>query len=181
MRRVVITGLGTVSPLGCDMETVWKRLQAGESGIGPITKFDASAYGSRIAGEVSDFDPSVAVDRKAQRRMDEFSLFAMAAAKSAVEDSGIDFSAGDPTRKGVIVSSGIGGMRTLEVQAKSMLERGPSRCSPFMIPQMIINMAGGLIAIEYNCQGPNFAVVTACDFIFKNQFERIPKLDKSQP
>jgi 3-oxoacyl-[acyl-carrier-protein] synthase II len=162
MRRVVITGLGTVSPLGCDMETVWKRLQAGESGIGPITKFDASAYASRIAGEVSDFDPSVAVDRKAQRRMDEFSLFAMVAAKSAVEDSGIDFSAGDPTRKGVIVSSGIGGMKTLEVQAKSMLERGPSRCSPFMIPQMIINMAGGLIAIEYNCQGPNFAVVTAC-------------------
>ncbi|MDP6631706.1 MAG: beta-ketoacyl-ACP synthase II [Kiritimatiellia bacterium] len=162
MRRVVISGLGVVSPLGCDMPAVWQKLQAGESGIGPITKFDATDFASRIAGEVSDFDPSVAVDRKAQRRMDEFSLFALVAAKSAVEDSGIDFTAEDPTRMGVIVNSGIGGLQTLEVQQKSMLERGPSRCSPFMIPQMIINMAGGLIAIEYNCQGPNFAVVTAC-------------------
>jgi 3-oxoacyl-[acyl-carrier-protein] synthase II len=144
------------------MPAVWQKLQAGESGIGPITKFDATDFASRIAGEVSDFDPSVAVDRKAQRRMDEFSLFALVAAKSAVEDSGIDFTAEDPTRMGVIVNSGIGGLQTLEVQQKSMLERGPSRCSPFMIPQMIINMAGGLIAIEYNCQGPNFAVVTAC-------------------
>jgi 3-oxoacyl-[acyl-carrier-protein] synthase II len=144
------------------MPTVWQRLQAGESGIGPITKFDATDFTSKIAGEVSDFDPSVAVDRKAQRRMDEFSLFAVVAAKEAVEDSGIDLTVEDPTRMGVIVNSGIGGLQTLEVQQKSMLERGPSRCSPFMIPQMIINMAGGLIAIEYNCQGPNFAVVTAC-------------------
>lgn len=162
MRRVVVTGLGVVSPLGCDLSQVWQKLQAGESGIGPIEKFDAADFNSRIAGEVSDFDPSAAVERKAQRRMDEFSLFAMVAAKSAVEDAGIDFSAEDPTRVGTIVSSGIGGLQTLEVQAKSMLERGPSRCSPFMIPQMIINMAGGLIAIEYGCQGPNFAVVTAC-------------------
>ncbi len=162
MRRVVITGLGVVSPLGCDLPTVWQKLQAGESGLGLITKFDATDFGSKIAGEVSDFDPSEAVDRKAQRRMDEFSLFAMVAAKSAVEDSGIDFSAEDSTRMGVIVSSGIGGLQTLEVQAKSIRERGPSRCSPFMIPQMIINMASGLIAIEYGCQGPNFAVVTAC-------------------
>lgn len=162
MRRVVVSGLGVVSPLGCELSTVWNRLQAGESGIGPITKFDATDYDSRIAGEVSDLDVSVAVDRKAQRRMDEFSVFAMVAAKSAVEDSGLDISTEDPTRMGVIVSSGIGGLQTLEVQHKSLLERGPKRCSPFMIPQMIINMAGGLIAIEYNCQGPNFAVVTAC-------------------
>ncbi|NQU41358.1 MAG: beta-ketoacyl-ACP synthase II [Lentisphaerae bacterium] len=162
MKRVVVSGLGVVSPLGCDMAMVWQRLQAGASGIGPITKFDATDYASKIAGEVSDFDPSVAVEPKAQRRMDEFSLFAMVAAKEAMADSGLDIAAEDPTRMGVIVSSGIGGLQTLEVQHKSLMERGPGRCSPFMIPQMIINMAGGLIAIEYNCQGPNFAVVTAC-------------------
>lgn len=162
MRRVAITGLGVVSPLGCDVSRFWERMCAGESGIGPITKFDASEYASQIAGEVKEFDPDVAVDKKQQRRMDDFTLYAMCAAKSAVDHSGIDFGAEDPTRCGVVVASGIGGLRTLEVQSASLVERGPSRCSPFMIPMMIINIAGGMIAIEYNCKGPNFAIVTAC-------------------
>jgi 3-oxoacyl-[acyl-carrier-protein] synthase II len=163
MRRAVITGVGFVSPLGCDKAKVWERLQAGYSGVRPISIFDASAYDSRIAGEVFEYEPDSVVPPKQQRRMDDFSIYAMVAAHAAVKDCGFDFSTNpDPTRAGVVVSSGIGGLRTLEVQHKSLLERGPGRCSPFMIPEMIVNMAGGLIAIDFNCKGPNYAVVTAC-------------------
>jgi 3-oxoacyl-[acyl-carrier-protein] synthase II len=163
MRRAVVTGIGVVSPLGCDLKRFWERIREGRSGIRRITKFDAAKFESQIAGEVVEFDPDVAVDKKQQRRMDEFSILAMGAAKSAVTDSGLSLPGEeDPERVGVVVASGIGGLRTLEIQHASLVEKGPSRCSPFMIPQMIIDMAGGLIAIAYNAKGPNYACVSAC-------------------
>ena len=162
MRRAVITGIGIVSPLGCDLKVVWERLRAGQSGIRRIQKFDASKLEAQIAGEVAEFNPDLFVPKKEQRRMDEFSLFAMGAAKLAMADSGIDMATENPERVGAIVGSGIGGLQTLEVQHSILKEKGPSRCSPFMIPQMIGNMAGGLIAIEFNMKGPNYSVVSAC-------------------
>ena len=162
MRRAVITGMGVVSPVGSDLDGFWENIREGRSGIGPITKFDASAYGSRIAGEVKGFDADRFMDSKLQRRLDEYCHFAIGASKLAVEDAGLDMSVEDPTRVGVLVGSGVGGMQTLEAQHTVLMERGPGRCSPFMIPQMIVNMAGGIVAIELNCQGPNFAVVSAC-------------------
>ena len=162
MRRVAVTGIGVVSPVGSELQTFWTRIREGQSGIGPITKFDASRIDSRIAGQVKEFDPDAFVPKKEQRRMDEFSLFGMAAADMAVADAGLADDGGDQTRKGVVVGSGIGGLRTLEIQHSVLLEKGPSRCSPFMIPQMISNMAAGLIAIKHNFQGPNYSVVSAC-------------------
>jgi 3-oxoacyl-[acyl-carrier-protein] synthase II len=161
-RRAVITGLGLVTPLGCDIETFWSRLIEGRSGIRAITKFDASAFDSRIAGEVVEFDVDKFISRKDQRRMDPFCHYGVAAAKMAVADAGLDFSREDPWRVGVMLSSGIGGLYILFQQTKLYYERGPSRFSPFMIPQMIINMLPGLVAIEYGLKGPNFAVVSAC-------------------
>lgn len=160
--KAVITGMGVVSPLGCDLNAFWKRLCDGVSGIRTISNFDAAAMDSRIAGEVAEFDVDKFISKKEQRRMDPFCYFALAAAQMAVEDSGLNFAAEDLYRCGTIVGSGIGGLQTLELQHKTLLERGPSRCSPFMIPQMIINMASGLIAIAHQLKGPNFAVVTAC-------------------
>jgi len=162
LHKAVITGMGVVSPLGCDLNVFWKRLCDGVSGIRAISLFDASAMDSRIAGEVVEFDVDKFISKKEQRRMDPFCYFALAAAKMAVEDSGLNFDAEDLCRCGTIVGSGIGGLQTLEAQHKTLLERGPSRCSPFMIPQMIINMASGLIAIAHHLKGPNFSVVTAC-------------------
>ncbi len=162
MRRVVITGIGVVSPLGCELKTFWDRIKSGYSGIRRIQKFDASRLASQVAGEVIEFNPDVFVPKKEQRRMDEFSLFAMGAAKMAMADSGIDMKAENPERVGAIVGSGIGGLQTLEIQHSVLKEKGPDRCSPFMIPQMIANMAGGLIAIEFNMKGPNYSVVSAC-------------------
>jgi 3-oxoacyl-[acyl-carrier-protein] synthase II len=162
MRKAVITGIGVVSPLGSDVNTFWSRLTSGHSGIRRITKFDTTAYASQIAGEVVEFDVDKFVDRKEQRRMDEFSHFALGAAKLAIEDSGLNTSQMNPERIGVVVGSGIGGLQTLQVQYKILLEKGPSRCSPFMIPQMISNIASGLIAIQHNLQGPNYSVISAC-------------------
>lgn len=162
MRRAVITGIGVVSPLGCELKTFWDRLNSGYSGIKRIQKFDASRLAAQIAGEVVEFNPDLFVPKKEQRRMDEFSLFAMGAAKMAMADSGIDMKIEDPERVGAIVGSGIGGLQTLEAQHSVLKEKGPDRCSPFMIPQMIANMAGGLIAIEFNMKGPNYSVVSAC-------------------
>ena len=162
MRRAVITGMGVVSPLGCDLERFWERIRAGQSGVRPIEKFDASQYEVRIAGQVTEFDVNRFIDRKEQRRMDEFCWFAMGAASLAITDSGLNMSAETPERVGVIVGSGVGGLQTLEEQHTILREKGPSRCSPFMIPQMIVNMAGGLIAIKHNMKGPNFCVVSAC-------------------
>jgi 3-oxoacyl-[acyl-carrier-protein] synthase II len=162
MRRAVITGIGLVSPLGSDLEDVWGKLKAGQSGIRRIEKFDPSGSSSQIAGEVKDFNADEFIPRKERRRMDLFSQYAVAAAKLAVGDSGLECEKEDPNRMGAIVGSGIGGLETLETQHSILINKGPSRCSPFMIPQMISNMAGGLIAIEFNLRGPNYCTVTAC-------------------
>lgn len=162
MGRVVITGMGVVSPVGSKLDTFWQRIVAGTSGIGPITKFDASALPSRIAGEAKEFNKDEFVSAKEQRRMDDYSIYAIAASKMAMVDSGLDLSVEDPTGIGCIVGSGIGGLQTLEAQHSVLLDKGATRCSPFMIPQMISNMAAGLIAIEHGIQGPNYAVVSAC-------------------
>ena len=165
MRRVVVTGLGMVSPLGLDVESSWKALLAGECGIGPITEFDTSEFGCRIAGEVKNFDPAAGgMQAKEARRYDRYVQFAAAAATEALKDAGLDFvgnnEAGD--RAGCIIGSGIGGLETICVNYKAMLERGPRRISPFMIPGCIINMASGLVGIMKNLRGPNLATVTAC-------------------
>ena len=161
-RRVVVTGLGVVSPLGCAVETVWNRMVAGHSGVRPIQSFDAAAFDSRIAGEVVEFNVDDFIPKKEQRRMDPFCKYGLASARMAVIDSGLDFSKEDPWRAGVLVGSGIGGLQVLFQQSKVFMERGPSRFSPFMIPQMITNILSGLIAIEHGLRGPNFAVISAC-------------------
>ncbi|MEI6564365.1 MAG: beta-ketoacyl-ACP synthase II [bacterium] len=161
-RRVVITGLGVVSPLGSDLNVFWQRLCNGTSGIRRITKFDASAMATQIAGEVVDFDIDKYIGKKEQRRMDPFCHYAVAAAKMAVQDSGIQFASEDQDRCGCMVGSGVGGLITMEDQHSVLLNRGPDRCSPFMIPMMIVNMASGLVAIEHGLKGPNYCVVSAC-------------------
>ncbi|MFS8578692.1 MAG: beta-ketoacyl-[acyl-carrier-protein] synthase II, partial [Novibacillus thermophilus] len=134
--RVVITGMGVVSPLGNDKETFWDALLSGKSGIGPITHFDASQYPSRIAGEVKHFDPLNYMEKKDARRMDRFVQFAVAAAKMALEDAAFDMQSIDPDRVGVYIGSGIGGLNTWEEQHRILLEKGPRRVSPFFIPMM---------------------------------------------
>ena len=161
-RRVVVTGMGIVSPLGCSVEAVWQRLLAGESGIGPIRQMDATRYDSRIAGEVRDFDVDAFVSKREQRRMDPFTLFGIGAAKLAVADSGLDFGREDPYRTGVIIGSGIGGLHVLTDQVRVLDQRGPSRFSPFMIPQMIVDIVAGYVAIEYGLRGPNYCITSAC-------------------
>lgn len=161
-RRVVVTGLGVVTPLGCDVNVFWQRLCAGTSGIGKITRFDASAMATQIAAEVKEFEIDKYIPKKEQRRMDPFCHYAVAAGKLAMADSGIQMSAEDPHRVGCMVGSGVGGLITMEDQHSVLLQKGPDRCSPFMIPQMIVNMASGLIAIEHGMKGPNFCVVSAC-------------------
>ena len=161
-RRVVVTGMGVVSPLGCTLETFWSRLTAGQSGIRPITRFDASQYASKIAGEVVDFQIDEFIPKKEQRHMDPFCHYGVAASKLAVLDSGLDLAKIDPTRAGVLIGSGIGGLQVLLQQSQVLMNRGPSRFSPFMIPQMITNILAGMVAIEHNFQGPNFSVVSAC-------------------
>lgn len=162
MRRVVITGMGVVSPLGSTLDSFWTNIKAGKSGTARITNFDPTAYDSQIAGEVKGFNVDDFVDKKEQRRTDMFSIFAIAAAKMAMEDCGILKENEDPTRMGALVGSGIGGLATLQAQHDILREKGPSRCSPFMIPQMIVNMASGLVAIAHNLKGPNYTVVSAC-------------------
>jgi 3-oxoacyl-[acyl-carrier-protein] synthase II len=161
-RRVVITGIGVVSPIGSTRDEFWDSLQNGRSGIGRIEGFDATEFSAKIAAEVKDFNADEFIPKKEQRRMDRYCHFAVAAAKMAMDEAGFDREAEDSTRMGAIVGSGIGGLGTLEVQHKSLLERGPGRCSPFMIPQMISNMASGHIAIYHKLRGPNYAVVSAC-------------------
>ncbi len=160
--RVVVTGIGVISPIGSTLDAFREGLQNSRCGIRMIAGFDASAYDAQIAAEVSDFDVDAFIPRKEQRRMDRFSHFGIAAAKMAMDDAAFDRAVEDPTRMGAIVGSGIGGLGTLEAQHSVLLEKGPGRCSPFMIPQMIVNIVSGLIAIEHNLQGPNYAVVSAC-------------------
>ncbi|MGC8722274.1 MAG: beta-ketoacyl-ACP synthase II [Acidobacteriota bacterium] len=161
-RRVVVTGVGVVSPLGLTAEETWRRSVKGESGIGPITLFDASSYPVRIAGETKGFDPLNYMDKKDARKMDRFIQFACAAAAEAVDRSGLAVTPENAERVGVAVGSGIGGLSLLEEQHKILLERGPGRISPFFIPGMIINMASGQISIRYGAKGPNIATVSAC-------------------
>lgn len=160
--RVVITGVGVVSPVGNDKDTFWQNLINGVSGIGPITRFDASQFITRIAGEVKNFDPGQFIDKKEARRMDRFAQFAVASALMAVKDAGMDLDQLDKKRMGVIVGSGIGGMETFEEQSRVMYEKGPGRISPFFVPMMIGNMASGHISIALGAVGPNITVVTAC-------------------
>jgi 3-oxoacyl-[acyl-carrier-protein] synthase II len=162
-RRVVITGMGVITPIGTEIETFWRNLQNGVSGIDCITAFDASAYDCRIAGEVRNFEPKNFFNNpKDVRRTDRYSQLAMAAAKLAMQDGGIDMEKVNRHRFGAIVSSGIGGLKTLEDQHSALLNKGPSRVSAFTIPMLISNMAGGLISMEFGLQGPNFCIVTAC-------------------
>lgn len=162
-RRVVVTGIGVISPLGNDLETTWKNLVAGKSGIDRLTAFDVEDYPCKIGGEVKDFDPKPFFNNpKETRRSDRYSQFAMAAAKMAVENSGIDFEQTDNDRIGVMVGSGIGGLSTLEKQIEVRITKGPSRVSPFVIPMMISNIASGQISMEYGLRGPNMVIVTAC-------------------
>jgi 3-oxoacyl-[acyl-carrier-protein] synthase II len=161
-RRVVITGLGMVTPLGTGVEKTWEALIAGKSGIGPITKFDATGYETRIAGEVKDFIPENFIDKKEIRRMDVFIQYAMAAAQMAMEDSGLKITPANGDRVGVVVGAGLGGLNTLENSHKVLLEKGPGRISPFFIPALIVNEAPGMISMRYGARGPNTSVVTAC-------------------
>ena len=166
-RRVVVTGIGAVSSIGNSVDAMWESLLAGKSGIGPVTKFDASAYRTRIAGEVRDLDVSKYMTEKEARRLDDFCLYAIAAGDEAMKDAGLgidlrDGSLADPNRVGVCVGSGIGGMRTMEEQCMKLLQQGPSKVSPFLIPMMIIDMASGSLSMRYGAKGPNHAVVSAC-------------------
>ena len=161
-RRVVITGLGVVSPLGCDLEVFWRSLLAGQSGIGPITRFDTTGLDCKIGGEVKDFHPERFMPPKEVRRNDRFVQFSAVAAKKALTDAHLDLGKHDPNRIGILIGSGIGGMETIENQATVLVTKGPQRVSPFMIPMLIINMASGYVSILLNVKGPNLSVVSAC-------------------
>jgi 3-oxoacyl-[acyl-carrier-protein] synthase II len=161
-RRVVITGIGVISPLGLDAPSTWSALVAGRSGIGPITKFDVSAFTCRIGGEVRHFDPANYMDRKDVKKMDTFIHFAIAASREAMTDAGLRIDADNAERVGVYIGSGIGGMPLFEETHKAYLEKGPRKISPFFIPGMIVNLAAGHVSILYGAKGPNLACATAC-------------------
>ncbi len=161
-RRVVVTGLGLVSPVGVGVEEAWKSIVAGKSGIGPITQFDAASFPTRIAGEVKGFQPELYMDRKEVRRNDRFIQYALAAADMAMKDSGLDMGKEDGERVGAIIGSGMGGLRELEDTHSTLVTRGVRKVGPFFIPSLIINLAPGQIAIRYGLKGPNFSPVSAC-------------------
>ena len=161
-RRVVITGMGVLTPLGCELEVFWQNLLAGRSGIRPVTRFDTTDFDCKIGGEVKDFKPEDFMPIKETRRTDRFTQFAVGAARKAVADSGIDITNLDADRVGVLIGSGIGGMETIEDQVGTLLQKGPHRVSPFMIPMLIINMASGYVSMLLGAKGPNLAVVSAC-------------------
>lgn len=161
--RVVVTGIAGVTPLACDMATTWKRLVAGESGIGPITLFDSTEYGCHIAGEVKGFDPAnFGIGFKEAKHMDRFTQFAVASAKMLLDDSGYKVTPENETETGVILGIGIGGLRTIEINDEKLIKGGPRRISPFMIPMFIANMGTGQIAIATGAKGPNMITTTAC-------------------
>ncbi len=161
-RRVVVTGMGAISPVGNTKEEFWTSLVNGKNGIGPLKSFDCKDYDSRIAGEVKNFVPHPFIPKKELRRMEKFVQFAVTAAKEAVDDSGLDISKEDPFNIGVLVGSGIGSLRIIEEQHKVIIEKGPSRMTPFTIPMLIVNMASGHISIMFNVKGPNSCATTAC-------------------
>ncbi len=161
-QRVVITGLGAVTPLGIGAAAFWESVKAGRSGVGRITRFDPLQIDCKIGAEVRDFDPLQFIDKKEARRMDRYTQFAVAAARLAVQDSGLNLEALDRDRMGVYFGSGIGGMETFSEQMEVLLTKGPNRVSPFLIPMMIANMAAGTLAIHFGLKGPNMTTVTAC-------------------
>ena len=161
-RRVMVTGTGVITPLGNDTETCWKNLLDGKSGAGPITRFDVSAYDTRFACEVKGFATDGIIDRKDAKRMDRFVQYAVVACAEAIRGSALDLDKTNPERVGVILGSGIGGMETFETQHRTLIERGPSRVSPFFIPMMISDMAAGQVSIQFGLKGPNFCTVSAC-------------------
>lgn len=160
--KVVITGLGTISPVGHDPETAWQHILAGRSGVGPITHYDASEYKTRFAAEVKDFDPIALFGSREARRMDRFAQFAVAACMQAIENAHLEINDSNRDRIGVIIGSGIGGLGTLFEQMQVFFERGPSRVSPFLVPMMLPDTAAGMVAIYLGLRGTNMAVVTAC-------------------
>lgn len=161
-KRVVITGLGAITPIGIGKDAFWEGLMEGKNGIGKITRFDASEYGAQIAGEVKGFEPTDYIDKKESKRMDRYAQFAVAAAKLAIEDAGLDLEKEDRDRIGTYIGAGIGGIETMHAQYKKLFDKGPSRISPFFIPMMIANLAAGQVAITYKLHGPSSCVVTAC-------------------
>ena len=161
-RRVVVTGMGALTPLGLDRATTWEALLAGKSGAGAITRFDASSYLVRIAAELKGFDAESYVDKREARKMDPSTQYGVAASLMAWQDCGLDEGNFDSTRAGVIIGSGVGGIQTLEAQHSILMEKGPRRVSPFFIPMLIADMSSGMVSIMLNLKGPNFATVSAC-------------------
>jgi 3-oxoacyl-[acyl-carrier-protein] synthase II len=162
MKRVVVTGLGAITPIGNNLQAYWEGLLSGRNGIAPITLFDASQHPCRIAGEVREFDPCEYMERKEAKRMDRFAQFAVAASKQVIADAKFVIDDLNADRVGVLIGTGIGGLKVLEDQQEIYLTKGPRKCSPFMIPTMIANMAAGLTAIHLGAKGPNCCTVTAC-------------------
>lgn len=161
--RVVVTGLGVISPVGNNIPTFWSALKSGKNGIDKITSFDAFQFDSQIAGEVKGFDPALyGLSTKDLKRMDKFVQYAVACSRQAIRDAGLDLEKEDRTRIGVLIGSGIGSLHTVEVEYTTYIERGPSKFSPFMIPMLIVNEASGHVAIIYGLKGPNSCVATAC-------------------
>lgn len=161
-KRAVITGMGVISPVGSTLEDFWASLIQGKSGIGWVTRFDVNDMPTKVAGEVRDFEPTEWMDKKESRRMDRFAHFAVAAAKMAVKDAGLELTSADVERTGVVVGCGIGGVITFEEQKEVLMNKGPGRVSPFFVPMLISNMAAGHISIAFGLEGPSLTVVTAC-------------------
>ena len=161
-RRVVVTGIGAVTPLGNDTETTWNNLVAGVSGIGPLTRVNADDFPAKVAAEVKDFDPSAFMEKKDARKMDRFTQFAVAASIMAVKDAGLEINEEISDRIGVWIGSGIGGMETFETQYQNFLKKGYRRVSPFFVPMLIPDMAAGQVSITLGARGINSCTVTAC-------------------
>ena len=160
--RVVVTGLGAITPVGNDVASFWQGLKDKKVGIAPITYFDTTDYKAKLAGEVKDFDPKKYMDPKAARRMEPFSQYAVAATKEAIEDAGLDMEKEDPYRVGCAIGSGVGSLQAIEREYKKLLEKGPSRVNPLLVPMMISNMAAGNVSIQFGLKGKSLNVVTAC-------------------
>ena len=161
-RRVVVTGMGAITPIGLSVEEFWAGVKEGKTGFGPITKFDASEYKCKLAAEVKGFDAKNYMDFKAAKRMEAFCQYAVAASREALEDAGLDMENEDPWRVGVAVGSGIGSLQAMEREYGKLLEKGPNRVNPFLVPMMISNMAAGNVSIQFGLKGKSINVVTAC-------------------
>jgi 3-oxoacyl-[acyl-carrier-protein] synthase II len=162
MRRVVITGLGAITPLGLDVRTTWEALLAGKSGMAPITRFDAGKFDTRFAAEVKGFDPEKWIEKKEVKKMDLFIQYTIAASQQALDDSGITMPLADPERVGTIIGAGLGGLPAIEDQHTIYMEKGPGRISPFFVPKAIANLAPGYVSIRFGAKGPSYSPVSAC-------------------